>query len=161
MKHILYIENAQNERVMPRGYKSLFRDAIALTLDRVGFSHRAEISVTVVSADEIRRLNREYRDTDRETDVLSFPMIEDFSAIGKGEWDGGAVLIGDVFICPLVIESQAIRFGTTFREEAALMVIHSVLHLLGMDHMKPDEKKAMFAMQENVLAELKTVSKYI
>ena len=143
----ILIENNQTEKSPFRGYKTALRRAIEKTLEKEGFEKRSEISVSLVSADEIHELNRQYRNVDRETDVLSFPMWE------EGDPDAVAYL-GDIILCPKVICSQAESFQTTYRQEMCLMAIHSTLHLLGWDHMEEAEKKEMFALQEEILASL-------
>ncbi len=142
----ILIENNQKEKAPFRGYKSALKRAILKTLEEEGFSGKGEISVSLVSAEEICELNREYRGVDRETDVLSFPL--------EDEAFGGVTYLGDVIVCPKVIFHQAKDFGTTYRQEFCLMVIHSTLHLLGWDHMEENEKKEMFAKQEKILLSL-------
>ena len=146
MKPCILIENTQKEKAPFRGYKGAIRRAIAATLEREGFRQRCEVSVSLVTGEEIRRLNREYREVDRETDVLSFPLLE--------EEEEGVAYLGDVILCPAVIASQAKEFGTTYRQEMCLMVIHSTLHLLGWDHMEEEEKQQMFSLQESILEEI-------
>ncbi len=142
----ILIENNQNEKSPFRGYKSALRRAIMKTLEEEGFEGKGEVSVSLVSGEEIRKLNCEYRGVDRETDVLSFPLEdEDF---------GGITYLGDVIVCPKVIYCQSKDFGTTYRQEFCLMVIHSTLHLLGWDHMEESEKKEMFEKQERILRAL-------
>lgn len=148
MKHRIFIENNQKEKAPFRGYKTALRSAICKTLEEEGFSSVAEVSVSLVSREEIRRLNRTFRGVDRETDVLSFPLEEEESLCGS------VTYLGDVIVCPFVIASQSGDFGTTYRQEFCLMVIHSVLHLLGWDHVDEEEKKRMFAKQEKILRSL-------
>ena len=148
MKHCIFIENLQKEKAPFRGYKTAVRKAVCAVLEEEGFQGRAEVSVTLVSPEEIRELNRNWRGVDRPTDVLSFPLEEEDCLCGN------TVCLGDVIVCPAVIEDQAKEFGTTYRQEFCLMVIHSVLHLLGWDHMEENEKKEMFAKQEKILRAL-------
>ena len=143
----ILIENNQSEKAPFRGYKTALRRAITKTLEEEGFQGRGEVSVSLVSPEEIRQLNSLYRGVDRETDVLSFPLEEEESF-------GGITYLGDIIVCPKVIFSQAKDFGTTYRQEFCLMVIHSTLHLLGWDHMEENEKKEMFEKQEKILRSL-------
>lgn len=145
MKHRIFIENNQHEKAPFRGYKTALREAVSKTLEWENFSGKAEVSITLVDSEEIRRLNREFRGVDRKTDVLSFPLEE-------GEAPGEKITyLGDVIVCPEVIFSQSKDFHTDYRQEFCLMVIHSVLHLLGYDHMEEEEKKEMFEKQEKIL----------
>lgn len=148
MKHRVLIENDQKEKAPFRGYKSAIRRAVDAVLEEEGFEERAEISVTLVSPEEIRNLNRDWRGVDRSTDVLSFPLEEEEAFAGR------YYPLGDVIVCPAVIDRQSKEFGTTYRQEFCLMVIHSVLHLLGWDHMEDNEKKEMFEKQEKILRTL-------
>ena len=154
MKHRIDIENEQEEVRLFRGYKTFLREVITRTLEAECFPYKAEVSVTLVTGDRIRELNAAYRKKDRETDVLSFPMLESFEEIAGQDLDEDAVVLGDVVVCPKVILSQSADFGTGFAGELALMVVHSVLHLLGYDHIHRDEKKEMFARQEIIFSAL-------
>ncbi|MBR3785044.1 MAG: rRNA maturation RNase YbeY [Firmicutes bacterium] len=111
---------------------------------------RTEISVTFVEAEEIRELNRDYRDNDKVTDVLSFPQFDDLNDIP----DFGEICLGDVVICKDRAEEQAEEFGHSFEREIIYLFTHSILHLLGYDHMEEDEKKEMRAREEEVMTHL-------
>ena len=110
-----------------------------------------EISLSFVSKDEIHRLNRIYRNVDRHTDVLSFPMVEDFNEI---EEDDEEILLGDVVICREQAREQAKEYGHSEERELTYLFVHSVLHLLGYDHMEDEEKKEMRAREEEVMTQL-------
>ena len=148
MKHRVWIENTQSDKAPFRGYKTVVRCVVDAVLAEEGFEGVAEVSVTLVSPERIQSLNALWRGVDRPTDVLSFPMDEDEA------FDGKYICLGDVIVCPAVIDRQAKDFGTTYRQEFCLMVIHSVLHLLGWDHMEEKEKKQMFEKQEKILRSL-------
>ena len=111
---------------------------------------RAEISVTFVEGEEIRKLNRDYRNTDRVTDVLSFPQFDDLNDIPEV----GEICLGDVVICKDRAEEQAEEFGHSFEREIIYLFTHSILHLLGFDHMEEDEKKEMREREEEVMTYL-------
>lgn len=111
---------------------------------------RTEISVTFVEAEEIRRLNRDYRNNDSVTDVLSFPQFDDLNEIP----DFGEICLGDVVICKDRAEEQAEEFGHSFEREIIYLFTHSILHLLGYDHMEEEEKKEMRAREEEVMTYL-------
>ena len=155
MTHHIAVDNQQAGVVLPRGYKSVIRRAASLTLSASNFDKRAEIGVTLVSPEEIRRLNLTHRKVDRPTDVLSFPLVTDPFHPSPEDLYRGSVSLGDVIVCPEVIREQANSFHVSFMEELSRMVIHSVLHLLGWDHAEKDEEKEMFALQEKILSELK------
>ena len=111
---------------------------------------RTEISVTFVEAEEIRELNRDYRDNDKVTDVLSFPQFDDLNDIP----DFGEICLGDVVICKDRAEEQAEEFGHSFEREIIYLFTHSILHLLGYDHMEEEEKREMREREEEVMTHL-------
>lgn len=119
-----------------------------------------EISLSFVSAEEIRELNRTYRGIDRVTDVLSFPLIEDLNELcdaEEQEEEDEPVALGDVVICLDKAEEQAEEFGHSREREIVYLFVHSVLHLLGYDHMEDDEKQEMRAREEEVMREVDLV----
>ena len=114
-------------------------------------SERCEISVTFVDMEEIHQLNREYREVDRPTDVLSFPQFYDLE---EDIPEVGEICLGDVVICKEKAEEQAAEFGHSFEREIIYLFVHSVLHLLGYDHMEDDEKACMRAREEQIMEHL-------
>jgi probable rRNA maturation factor len=113
----------------------------------------SEVSVTFVSNERIQEINREYRDKDKPTDVISFAMEE----LGEGEVEMvGAEMprvLGDIIISiPKAIE-QAEEYGHSFLRELGFLAVHGFLHLLGFDHMTEEEEKEMFTLQKEILDE--------
>ncbi|MFB5194606.1 rRNA maturation RNase YbeY [Neobacillus sp. KR4-4] len=113
----------------------------------------SEVSVTFVSNERIQEINREYRDKDKPTDVISFAMEE----LGEGEVEFvGADMprvLGDIIISvPKAIE-QAEEYGHSFLRELGFLAVHGFLHLLGYDHMTAEEEKEMFTLQKDILDE--------
>lgn len=126
------ISNKQKAVKIPTGVRMLVRRCCNAVLLQEEFDGSAEISVTFVDNEEIHKLNKQYRNIDRETDVLSFPLGE------NGEYDinhdTGAKMLGDVVISlPKAVE-QADMYGHSLQREIAFLTVHSVLHLLGYDH---------------------------
>lgn len=131
----------------------------ALTME--GCPYEAEVSVTVVSDGEIRDINARTRGIDAATDVLSFPVTEysepsKFSEADEQEADAfdmesGNLLLGDIVISADRVRAQAEEYGHSERREFAFLVAHSMLHLMGYDHMEEDEEKLMFDRQEEIL----------
>lgn len=99
------------------------------TLEYMEVPQSCEVSISLVSEDEIHELNRDYRGIDRPTDVLSFECDSPWGEYAEGE----PVEIGDVVIATDVVDAQREKFGTSFEQEASLMLVHSLLHLLGYD----------------------------
>ena len=117
--------------------KTVIRRAILATLDYENFMYDAEVSVTLCDNAYIRNLNKTYRNKDKHTDVLSFPMYEDGN-FDIGECISGAVL-GDIVISLERAKEQAKEIGNSFLEEVVFLTIHSTLHLLGYDHERSKE----------------------
>lgn len=123
------------------------KDLVAFALRHMECPESCEVSVSFVSEEEIQRLNSEYRGVDNMTDVLSFECDNPYEA----DPDEESIAVGDIVICPSVIDEQRAQFGTTFKQEASLMTVHSVLHLLGYDHMEPEEREEMEAFEKEIL----------
>ena len=135
---------------IPKEYRTLIRKACNATLKYEGFIDKAEINVTIVDDDEIRELNREFRDIDKSTDVLSFPLGEDGVYDYNPETD--ALMLGDIVISVDHALAQAELYGHGTERELAFLTVHSMLHLLGYDHVhNAEEEKEMFTKQEEVL----------
>lgn len=121
----------------------LVRRACTAVLTLEEFNDPAEISVRFVDDEEIHRLNREYRNVDRSTDVLSFPLGE--NGVYDTNLDTGAKMLGDIVISIPHAVSQAERFGHTLQREIAFLTVHSMLHLLGYDHEKAESRACVCA----------------
>lgn len=106
-----------------------------------------EISLTFTDEDEIREINRDYREIDSVTDVLSFPQFESPQDIPES----GYCLLGDVVICVPRAESQAEEYGHSEERELVYLFTHSMFHLLGYDHMEEEEKRVMRQAEEAVM----------
>ena len=135
---------------LPKEFRALIRKACNATLKYEGFIDKAEINVTIVDDEEIKELNREFRDIDKSTDVLSFPLGEDGVYDYNPETD--ALMLGDIVISAEHAFSQAELYGHGIEREIAFLTVHSMLHLLGYDHVNNDEEeKEMFSRQEEIL----------
>lgn len=121
----------------------------ALKLEGIS-SDRVEVSVSFVSLDEIHELNKEYRNVDSPTDVLSFPQFERDEEVPEI----GPIYLGDVVICTDKAKAQAEEYGHSYERELIYLFTHSILHLLGYDHMKEDEKKEMRFREEEIMDKL-------
>lgn len=106
-----------------------------------------EISVSFVDNKEIKELNREYRNINKETDVLSFPVEEDFFL--------PVVLLGDIIISAEKALEQSIEYGHSATREILYLIVHSMFHLLGYDHMEEDEKKVMRKKEKEIIKSMK------
>ena len=106
-----------------------------------------EFNVIFVDSDTIHNINKTYRNVDRVTDVISF-ALEDNETIKLDHR-----LLGDIYICIERAKEQAQEYGHSFKRELSFLTIHGLLHLLGYDHMEPEEEKVMFQKQEDILNE--------
>ncbi|MDY6017175.1 MAG: rRNA maturation RNase YbeY [Oscillospiraceae bacterium] len=147
------ISNEQHEVRIPTGVRLLVRRCCTAVLVLEEFDGSAEISVTFVDDDEIRKLNKEYRNIDRSTDVLSFPMGE--NGVYDINQDTGAKILGDIVISIPHAIDQADRYGHSLQREIGFLTVHSMLHLLGYDHVNGGiESVRMREKEETVLTKL-------
>lgn len=149
-KHEIYTKNDQKKIPVTHSLRRLASKAVKCALECEGFSGTAEVSVTFTDDEKIRELNAEYRNIDRATDVLSFPMFDEEAL------PDGRVSLGDIVISLERAQAQADEYGHSFERETAFLIVHSVLHLLGYDHeISEDEEKRMFKHQDTIMHALK------
>ena len=140
-----YITNEQEKIEFLPEYEELVKKAVEATLGFEGWKYDCEVSVTFTDNESIRELNREYRDIDRPTDVLSFPMDD----------EGDDSVLGDIVISLERAMEQAEEYGHSLAREISFLTVHSCLHLLGYDHETGEEdEKEMFGKQEEILNKL-------
>ena len=146
--------NFQNNNVkLPFGTKRLVKKACVETLRVEEFNPLTEINVTFVNDEEIRKINKTHRQIDKPTDVLSFPLGENGCYDVNPE--NNCLLLGDIVISVDTATKQSEEFGHSIRREIAYLTVHSVLHLLGYDHiLEADDKKEMRLKEEIVLKRL-------
>ncbi|MBR3920507.1 MAG: rRNA maturation RNase YbeY [Oscillospiraceae bacterium] len=149
----VYVRNNQKDIKVPTGIRLLIRKCCQAVLKTEGFDKDAEVSVSFVSNDDIKSLNKMYRDKDKVTDVLSFPLSDD----GKYDINNetGMCLLGDVVISLQTAMSQAEMYGHSLEREIGFLTVHSMLHLLGYDHeTSPLDEAIMMEKQEAILETL-------
>ena len=133
-------------------FKSIIRQAVLTTLAYEDFPSDAEVSVTFCDNEYIKKLNKEYRNKDKATDVLSFPLYdfnEESDEIFEME---DSIALGDIVISLERAKEQAREIGNTFIEEVAFLTVHSVLHLLGYDHERsPQDDEAQCTAQRDIV----------
>ena len=155
----IYIENESDIKLnIP--YRKIIEDSISLSLDFEKVPYECEISVTIVDDERIHEINKEFREIDRSTDVLSFPLNEfekaaDWQNFDEDKasfnYDTGELMLGDIILSAEHIIKQANEYGHTRKRELAFLVIHSILHLLGYDHMTKEDEEKMFSKQRQIL----------
>lgn len=147
------ITNEQKEVKIPTGVRLLIRRCCNAVLHYEEFNEPAEVSVTFVDDERIHELNKQYRDVDKSTDVLSFPLGE--NGVYDKNNDTGALLLGDIVISIPTAVRQAKSYGHTLQREIGFLTVHSMLHLLGYDHVNGGmEEVRMREKEERVLTEL-------
>lgn len=158
----LYFEE-EGAVTLPLDCEKTGRVTVETALDILGCPYEAEVSLLLTTNEEIHRMNLEFRDVDRPTDVLSFPMI-DFAV--PGNFDGleeredcfdpetGELSLGDIVISKEKVLSQAEAYGHSVLREYAFLIVHSVLHLTGYDHMEPSERSVMEEQQRRIMEAL-------
>lgn len=163
----VFIENEKNSS-FDFDYEAVIKRVIGESVSYVDCPFEVNVEVTITGNEEIQAINKEQRDKDSATDVLSFPMIdyeqagnfdflenesEDF-AYDYFEPDTGELMLGDIVISAEKVYSQAAEYGHSVKRELAFLVAHSMLHLFGYDHMEEEERAAMEAMQREILERL-------
>lgn len=142
----------QRQIKLPTGTRLLIRKACNATLAYEGFLELAQVDVTIVNDEKIWEMNKEYRNIDSATDVLSFPLGEDGNYDRNPEND--ALLLGDIVISYEHAVAQANLYGHSIDREIAFLTVHSMLHLLGYDHVNGGLKQAIMREKEEAVLEL-------
>ena len=125
-------------------------DLAAFSLKELLVDKRAELEISLVDEAEMTRLHEEWMDEAGPTDVLSFPMDE-LRPNELSENDEVPVVLGDVVICPDVARKQGDTAGHGMEKELRILLVHGILHLLGFDHLEPEEEAEMFALQGKIV----------
>ncbi len=158
-----FIEN-ETEVTFAFDVEDVVKAVVLEVLDSENCPYEAQVNVLLTDNEGIRQFNKEYREIDRETDVLSFPNL-DFEEPGFYEIDedleaayfdpdSGELILGDIIISVDKVKEQAASYGHSQKREFAFLVAHSMLHLSGYDHMSPEEASVMETKQESVLMKL-------
>lgn len=144
-------------------YKKVAEDVIEAALMNENFPYEAEVSLTLTGMEEIHEINRQFRQIDRPTDVLSFPMIEyptagDFTQLnddsGIFDPESGEAVLGDIVLNIPQVLLQAREYGHSVLREYAFLIAHSMLHLMGYDHMEQEERTQMEEHQRQIMERL-------
>lgn len=158
-----YVEN-ETEVCFDFDIKELADKVMEAVLEAEGCPYEAQINLLLTDNAGIRTYNAQFRQIDRETDVLSFPNVDysypaDFDGLKEGEADyfdpeSGELVLGDIMISVDKVKEQAESYGHSQKREFAFLVAHSMLHLCGYDHMEPQEAEVMETKQEEILQAL-------
>ncbi len=158
-----YVENETNQK-LPFSIEELFDRVARKCLDFENCPYEVEITLILTDNSSIQEINKENRDIDAPTDVLSFPMLSlnrpsDFSSVEEDIEDcfnpeSGELLLGDIIISIDKSIQQAEEYGHSLEREIAFLIAHSMLHLFGYDHMIPEDAAIMESKQKQILSEL-------
>ncbi len=145
-------------------YEAVAKSVVEFCLEYENFPYEAEVNLTLTDNDGIHVINKEYRNIDKATDVLSFPMLSydtpsDFSFLENENDsdfnpDTGEAILGDIIISVDKVKEQAKNYGHSEKREFAFLIAHSMLHLFGYDHMEPDEAEIMENRQKTILEKM-------
>lgn len=162
---MLYI--IDEESVLTKEYEQLAEITIEKALKFLKFEYPYEVNLTMVDSEEIHSLNRDYRQVDKVTDVLSFPMIEfivpcDYKILKENYMEfinpeNNNVMLGDIVLNMDRVIEQAKEYGHSLEREFSFLILHSILHLLGYDHIQEDDEKIMIEMQKRIITQIKEV----
>lgn len=148
---LINFSNRQRKVKLPQNVKTLLTSAVKASLEVEGVSEPAEVNITFVSDEGIKNINRDFRNINKSTDVLSFPLGE--NGVYDVNPENGRILLGDVIISVEHALIQAETFGHSFEREMAYLTVHSIFHLLGYDHIdEAEEKRIMREREEAALS---------
>ena len=153
MYEITYLdleENKEYEEIIEKVVETCFKEENLLNSKLI-------LTITLTTSEHIKEINKEYRNIDRATDVLSFPMFEKEALQEKIEKNDFLCedVLGDIVISIEQVEKQAEEYGHSFARELSYMVVHGFYHLMGYDHIEEEDKKVMRPKEENILEKLK------
>ena len=152
MRNYINFSNEQDKEPVTPELRCLVKMAIYSALEYEDFSKKAEISVTFTDNEGIHEINSAQRGVDAPTDVLSFPMMSGDDSDADTDYSNGAVMLGDIVLNLERARAQAAEYGHSYTREVAFLTVHSVLHLLGYDHLTSEEAdRDMRARQDAVL----------
>ncbi|WP_200416260.1 rRNA maturation RNase YbeY [Virgibacillus salexigens] len=149
----MYIDFHDKTNSVPSDYIDMIQRLVTFAAEKEGITQEAEVSINFVSNKEIQEINRNYRQKNTPTDVISFAMQE----TGEGEIDiideDLPLLLGDIVISIEKAKEQAEEYNHSLERELGFLTIHGFLHLLGYDHMSKEDEQNMFAKQDQLLGE--------
>lgn len=148
----LLIDNRTNFELTDE-IKEMLEKVCLKSLQYEEFNEDCEISLSIVTNDEIHDINKQFRNIDSPTDVLSFPQLTFEEGEEADVNENGEIVLGDIIISIDRAKEQAEEYGHSLKRELAFLSVHSMLHLMGYDHMVPEEEEDMFRRQKEILIE--------
>ncbi|MFT8348646.1 rRNA maturation RNase YbeY [Clostridium saccharoperbutylacetonicum] len=162
---MIYVDNRQDILDVKEEFVGKLKNVIEFALKEEQVNIQCEVSLVLVDNSDIKEINKDTRGIDKETDVLSFPMLEyenkkvfkemylDYKFL-PSDFDGDELVLGDIVLSLEKAMEQSKEYNHSYEREAAYLVVHSVLHLLGYDHMEDEDKKIMRNREEEILNKL-------
>jgi probable rRNA maturation factor len=148
------IKNTQDKIKIKFKHRCIIKKVVKQTLTEQNFNKKSIVSVTITDNENIKNINKEFRNIDKATDVLSFPVVEFVNGEmddNSGDYYQDKLILGDIVISAEKALEQSKEYGHSFEREVGFLVCHSVLHLLGYDHEEESERKVMREHEEKVL----------
>lgn len=140
-----------NETNLEYDFQDLFDNAIEVTFNRLKINKNYDLSVSFIDDETIKTMNRDYRNIDKATDVISFAMLDSLDEVSHDDSD---LDLGDIFISVQTASEQAKSLNQSVNREILFLFIHGLLHLLGYDHQNLEEETVMFNLQEEIIDEI-------
>lgn len=147
----MHIDLVDEQNFLSEKHIQLITDVLELASTVESTPQNSEISITIVSDEEIREINREYRGVDRATDVISFEMQDDLEDLPLDVQHQVGNMLGDIVVSIDRAKEQATEYNHSVEREVGFLVVHGFLHLLGYTHDTEEEEKQMFAKQKEIL----------
>lgn len=159
---MIFIDNRQNKIEVTEELESTIKNVVECALTEENVTIPCEVSIIFIDNEQIKEINKETRNIDRVTDVLSFPMLEypkgkvfkevyNNYKFHEADFDNESLVLGDIALSLEKAQEQGIEFNHSFLRETAYLTVHSILHLLGYDHMEDEEKSVMRNREEKIL----------
>ena len=163
---VINLENCQDKIEISQDFIDFIKNIAKYVLEFEEVNFESEVNILFVDNDEIKKVNFEHRGINKETDCLSFPMLSyDKGKVFKNQYknykfkdydlEDGRLILGDILLSLEKAKEQSVEFKHNFEREVGYLTIHSLLHLLGYDHMEEDEKVIMTGREKEIVRELK------
>lgn len=140
-----------NEVEITYDFKDLFNQVVRVTYDKLNIKKAYDLSVNFIDDKTIQEINKNYRNIDKKTDVISFAMLDNLDIVSQDDSD---LDLGDIFISVETAQEQALSLNQSIEREILFLFTHGLLHLLGYDHIKKSDEEVMFSLQEEIINEV-------
>lgn len=155
LAEIIFLEIEENKE-----YVKIIKDVVKVCFQEENIKNsNLYITITLTTPEKIQQINNEYRNIDKPTDVLSFPMFEkdEIEQVINNSENKNEEILGDIIISIEKVKEQAIEYGHSFERELAYMIVHGFYHLMGEDHIEENDKKIMRQKEEKILGILNII----